>query len=135
MRRISLPAAPAALFAVLLLAGCPQPLPRSAPAEPPQAREQAAAVQGAPPFVRAAEGKKFSSPAPPAALFAVFLLAGCPQPLPSSAPAEPPQAREQAAAVQEAPPFVRQAVGDADRLMGYYAYLSTLSAEQLVQEH
>jgi hypothetical protein len=78
---------------------------------------------------------KISSLTAPAALFTVIVLAGCPQPAPRPVPAEPPQPREQPAVVNEPPPFVRQAVGDADRLMGYYAYLSTLTAEQLVQEH
>ncbi len=79
--------------------------------------------------------RRISSAAAPAALLAVLLLAGCPQPQPRTAPVEPPQQREAPVAVVEAPPFTRQSVGDADRLMGYYAYLSTLSAEHLVQEH
>lgn len=79
--------------------------------------------------------KRISSVAAPALALAVIVLAGCPQPAPRPAPAEPPQPAEKAPAAQEAIPFVRQAVGDADRLMGYYGYLSTLSAERLVQEH
>jgi hypothetical protein len=79
--------------------------------------------------------KRISSVAAPALALAVIVLAGCPQPEPRPAPAEPPQPAEKAPAAQEAIPFVRQAVGDADRLMGYYGYLSTLSAERLVQEH
>jgi hypothetical protein len=79
--------------------------------------------------------RRIASAAAPAALLAVLLLAGCPQPQPRPAPAEPPQQREPPPVVVEAPPFARQPVGDADRLMGYYAYLSTLSAEHLVHEH
>jgi hypothetical protein len=79
--------------------------------------------------------RRIASAAAPAALLAVLLLAGCPQPQPRPAPPEPPQQREPPPAVVEAPPFARQPVGDTDRLMGYYAYLSTLSAEHLVQEH
>ena len=79
--------------------------------------------------------KRISSAAAPALILAVIVLAGCPQPAPRPAPAEPPQSAEKAPAADEAIPFVRQAVGDADRLMGYYGYLSALSAEQLVQEH
>ena len=79
--------------------------------------------------------KSFSSAAAPVVLPVVIMLAGCPQqpPRPESAP--PAQTREQAPATDAAPPFVRQAVGDTDRLMGYYAFLSSLSAEQLVREH
>ena len=79
--------------------------------------------------------RRISSAAAPAALLAVLLLAGCPQPPPRPVPIEPPKQREAPVVVVEAPPFARQSVGDADRLMGYYAYLSTLSAEHLVQEH
>ena len=79
--------------------------------------------------------KRISTLRAPAALLAVTVLAGCPQPAPRPAPAEPPKSVEQVRPVEEAPPFARQAVGDADRLMGYYAFLSTLSGEQLVQEH
>jgi|SRR5690242_18055644 len=80
--------------------------------------------------------RRISAFAAPVTLFAVLLLAGCPQPQPRPEPAQPsPPRGEQAPAAQEAVPFVRQTVGDTDRLMGYYAFLSTLSAEQLVQEH
>jgi hypothetical protein len=79
--------------------------------------------------------KRISSAAAPALALAVIVLAGCPQPAPRPAPAEPPPSAEKAPAAEEAIPFVRQAVGDVDRLMGYYGYLSTLSAERLVQEH
>jgi len=79
--------------------------------------------------------KIISSLTAPAALLIVIVLAGCPQPAPRPAPVETREPKEQARAAVAGPPFVRQAVGDADRLMGYYAFLSTLSAEQLVQEH
>jgi len=79
--------------------------------------------------------KIISSLTAPAALLVVIVLAGCPQPAPRPAPVETREPKQQARAAEAEPPFVRQAVGDADRLMGYYAFLSTLSAEQLVQEH
>jgi hypothetical protein len=79
--------------------------------------------------------KIISSLTAPAALLVVTVLAGCPQPGPRPAPVETREPKEQARAAEAEPPFVRQAVGDADRLMDYYAFLSTLSAEQLVQEH
>jgi hypothetical protein len=79
--------------------------------------------------------KIFSRLAAPAALLVVTVLAGCPQPAPRPAPVETREATEQARAVEAEPPFIRQPVGDADRLMGYYAFLSTLPAEQIVQEH
>ena len=79
--------------------------------------------------------KKISSAAAPGALLVVLMLAGCPLPLPKPTPAEPQQTVDKTPAVEEAVPFVRQTVGDADRLMSYYAYLSTLSSERLVQEH
>jgi hypothetical protein len=79
--------------------------------------------------------KKNSSTAAPAALSLVVLLAGCLQPAPRPAPVETREAPQSTRAAEEQPPFVRQSVGDADRLMGYYAFLSALSAEQLVQEH
>ena len=79
--------------------------------------------------------RKISSAAAPVAVLAVLVLAGCPLPLPKPTPAEPQQTAEKTPAVEEPAPFVRQMVGDADRLMSYYAYLSTLSSERLVQEH
>jgi hypothetical protein len=79
--------------------------------------------------------KKIFETAAPVALLAVVLLAGCPQPATKPAPVESRPAEQPARAVEEDPPFVRQAIGDADRLMGYYAFLSALSGEQLVQEH
>src|SRR5690349_7008706 len=73
--------------------------------------------------------------AAPAALSVVVLLAGCPQPTTKPAPVETRQAEVPVRPIEDEPPFVRQQVGDADRLMGYYAFLSTLSGEQLTQEH
>jgi len=71
------------------------------------------------------------------ALHATLLLGACKQPEPRPAPA--PQAAEAtepvAAAPAQKPPFTRQPVGDADRLVAYYGYLTTLSPEQLTREY
>ena len=72
-----------------------------------------------------------------AVVCAPLILAGCPQPQPRPSP--PPTASEPAPvqvppSVPEAP-FSRQPVGDADRAVAYYGYLSTLSAEQLTREY
>jgi hypothetical protein len=72
-----------------------------------------------------------------AVVSAPLVLAGCPQPQPRPSP--PPSAPE-AAPVQPPPsvpeaPFAHQPVSDADRLVAYYGYLSTLSAEQLTREY
>jgi hypothetical protein len=72
-----------------------------------------------------------------AVVCAPLILAGCPQP--QSRPSPPPPASEPAP-VQVPPsapeaPFSRQPVGDADRAVAYYGYLSTLSAEQLTREY
>jgi len=70
-------------------------------------------------------------------LHATLLLVACKQPEPRPAPA--PQAAEvtepAAAAPVQKPPFTRQPVGDADRLVAYYGYLTTLSPEQLTREY
>ena len=65
------------------------------------------------------------------------VLVGCPQPQPR--PSAPPPAPEPAA-VQPLPstpeaPFSHQPVGDVDRAVAYYGYLTTLSAEQLTREY
>lgn len=71
------------------------------------------------------------------ALHATLLLGACKQPEPRPAPA--PQAAEapepSAAPPAQKPPFARQPVGDADRLVAYYGYLTTLSPEQLTREY
>ncbi|HXX13105.1 MAG TPA: hypothetical protein VEK05_16455 [Burkholderiales bacterium] len=71
------------------------------------------------------------------ALHATLVLGACKQPEPRPAPT--PQAAEvtepAAAAPAQKPPFTRQPVGDADRLVAYYGYLTTLSPEQLTREY
>jgi hypothetical protein len=71
----------------------------------------------------------------PAALLLVIVLAGCWQPAPRPQPPAPSTPSEPTHSEAEPAPFARQPVGDVDRLMGYYAFLSALSGEQLVQEH
>lgn len=71
----------------------------------------------------------------PAALLLVIVLAGCWQPAPRPQPPAPSTPSEPTRSEAEPAPFTRQPVGDVDRLMGYYAFLSALSGEQLVQEH
>ena len=71
------------------------------------------------------------------ALYATLLVGACKQPEPRPAPApQPAETPEPAAAppAQKAP-FARQPVGDADRLVAYYGYLTTLSPEQLTREY
>jgi hypothetical protein len=72
-----------------------------------------------------------------AAVCVPLILTGCQQP--QSRPTPPPSASEPAP-VQVPPsaseaPFARQPVGDADRAVAYYGYLSTLSPEQLTREY
>ena len=72
-----------------------------------------------------------------AAVCVLLILAGCQQP--QSRPTPPPPASEPApvqvpSSAPEAP-FARQPVGDADRAVAYYGYLSTLSPEQLTREY
>ena len=68
---------------------------------------------------------------------APLLLSGCPQPQPRPSP----PAQESSTAPVETPaptpdaPFSHQSVGDADRAVAYYGYLTTLSAEQLTREY
>ena len=72
-----------------------------------------------------------------AAVCAPLILAGCSQPQPRLSPPSPasePAPVEVPPSVPE-PPFTRQPVGDADRAVAYYGYLSTLSAEQLTREY
>jgi hypothetical protein len=72
-----------------------------------------------------------------AAVCTQLSLAGCPQPQPRPSP--PPTSSEPAPVQLPAPvpqaPFSRQPVGDADRAVAYYGYLSTLSAEQITREY
>jgi len=72
-----------------------------------------------------------------AAVCAPLILAGCSQPQPRLSPPSPasePAPVDVPPSVPE-PPFTRQPVGDADRAVAYYGYLSTLSAEQLTREY
>ena len=71
------------------------------------------------------------------ALHATLLLVACKQPEPRPAPAlQAAEVTEPAAAAPvQKPPFTRQPVGDADRLVAYYGYLTTLSSEQLTREY
>lgn len=68
---------------------------------------------------------------------APLILAGCqqPQPRPSPPPPAPEPAPVQVPQPAPEAPFSRQPVGDADRAVAYYGYLSTLSAEQLTREY
>jgi hypothetical protein len=72
-----------------------------------------------------------------AVVCAPLVLAGCPQPQPRPSP--PPPTSEptpvQVPPSTPEPPFSHQPVGDADRAVAYYGYLSTLSAEQLTREY
>jgi hypothetical protein len=72
-----------------------------------------------------------------AAVCAPLILAGCPQPQPRPSPPSPASepAPLQVPPSAPEPPFTRQPVGDADRAVAYYGYLSTLSAEQLTREY
>jgi hypothetical protein len=71
------------------------------------------------------------------ALHTTLLLGACKQPEPRPTPV--PQAAEapepSAAPPAQKPPFARQPVGDADRLVAYYGYLTTLQPEQLTREY
>jgi len=80
---------------------------------------------------------RVSAAFPAIAMSAALLLGACKQPEPRPAPAPPlAQAPEPAAApTAQKPPFARQPVGDADRLVAYYGYLTTLSPEQLTREY
>jgi hypothetical protein len=72
-----------------------------------------------------------------AVVCAPLILAGCPQPQPrpsSPSPGSEPAPVQVPPSAPEAP-FTRQPVGDADRGVAYYGYLSTLSAEQLTRDH
>jgi hypothetical protein len=72
-----------------------------------------------------------------AVVCAPLILAGCPQPQPRPSPPPPASepAPEQVPPSASEAPFSRQPVGDADRAVAYYGYLSTLSAEQLTREY
>jgi hypothetical protein len=67
----------------------------------------------------------------------LVLLVGCPQPQPRPSPPPPTPAAASVEPPASAPvaPFKHQPVGDADRAVAYYGYLSTLSAEQLTREY
>jgi hypothetical protein len=71
------------------------------------------------------------------AVCAALLVGACKQPEPRRAPAPPPEEAPAPTAAPPAqkPPFSRQPVGDADRLVAYYGYLTTLSPEQLTREY
>lgn len=73
-----------------------------------------------------------------AGLCAASLVAGC-QP-PAVQPSPPleipaPQAAPCECTKEPVPPFAFQPVGDGDRLIAYYGYLTTLSAEQATREY
>ena len=71
------------------------------------------------------------------AVCSTLLVGACKQPEPRRAPAPPPEEAPAPTAAPPAqkPPFSRQPVGDADRLVAYYGYLTTLSPEQLTREY
>jgi hypothetical protein len=72
-----------------------------------------------------------------AAIGSALVLTACPL-LPPPKPAveeKPPQQPVEPAPTVEAPPFERQPVGDNDRLLAYYGYLTSLSSEQLTLEY
>jgi hypothetical protein len=68
---------------------------------------------------------------------ATLVLLACTQLQPRPTPPQPPTPAPEAvsAAPAQKPPFSRQPVGDADRVVAYYGYLSGLSAEQLAREY
>jgi hypothetical protein len=66
---------------------------------------------------------------------APLILAGCPQPQPRPSPPASEPAPVQVPPSVPAAPFSHQPVGDADRAVAYYGYLTTLSAEQLTREY
>jgi hypothetical protein len=71
------------------------------------------------------------------AVSTTLLLGACKQPEPRPAP-EPSPAKAPAPTAEspaQKPPFARQPVADADRLVAYYGYLTTLSPEQLTREY
>ena len=72
-----------------------------------------------------------------AAVCASLILAGCQQPQPRPTPSPPASEPAPVQVPSSAPevPFSRQPVGDADRAVAYYGYLSTLSPEQLTREY
>lgn len=74
---------------------------------------------------------------PGVAACATLVLLACtqPQPRPAPSPPSPPEPAPVVAPPAQKPPFSRQPVGDADRLVAYYGYLSGLSAEQLAREY
>jgi hypothetical protein len=73
---------------------------------------------------------------PVVAVCATLVFSACTQQQPRPAPPPPTPAPEPVAAPPtQKPPFSRQPVGDADRVVGYYGYLSGLSAEQLAREY
>jgi hypothetical protein len=69
------------------------------------------------------------------AVCATMVLSACTQPQPRPAPPPPPAPAPVLAPPAQKPPFSRQPVGDADRVVAYYGYLSGLSAEQLAREY
>jgi hypothetical protein len=72
---------------------------------------------------------------PVVAVCATLVLSACTQPQPRPAPPPPPAPAPVLAPPAQKPPFSRQPVGDADRAVAYYGYLSGLSAEQLAREY
>jgi len=72
-----------------------------------------------------------------AAACTLLPLAGCPQPQPRPSPPAPEPTTTETPPPASTPdaPFSHQRVGDADRAVAYYGYLTTLSAEQLTREY
>jgi hypothetical protein len=69
-----------------------------------------------------------------AVLCAALLLTGCPQPAPRPSP--PPQTPPPVQPPPKpAPPFSLQPYGDNDRLLAYYGFISSLTADQLTREY
>jgi len=70
-----------------------------------------------------------------ATLCSVLLLSGCPQPAPKPPPRPEPAPPKPPPPATPQPPFQLQRAGDIDRLIGYYAWLKSLSGEQLTREY
>jgi hypothetical protein len=67
-------------------------------------------------------------------LCAALVLTGCPQPAPKPSPPPEPLPPVQLPP-KPGPPFSLQPYGDNDRLLAYYGFISSLTADQLTQEY
>jgi hypothetical protein len=69
-----------------------------------------------------------------AILCAALVLTGCQQPAPTPSPPPQPPPPVQPPP-KPGPPFSLQPYGDSDRLLAYYGFISSLTADQLTREY